>query len=89
MASRCKSSGAGRQCAAHHAGRHPDDAVVLVGHDSVNRVLLLELLDLPLSTYWRVEQNPCCINEIDIAGVKLAFSGSMKRVIWKSAPSSS
>lgn len=40
--------------------------VVAVGHDSVNRALLLQLLDLPLSGYWRLQQHPCCINEIDI-----------------------
>jgi len=49
-------------------GRHPDETVVLVGHDSVNRALLLELLDQPLSAYWRVVQSPCCINEIDVIG---------------------
>jgi phosphoserine phosphatase len=48
--------------------RHPDETVVLVGHDSVNRALLLELLDQPLSAFWRVEQGPCCINEIDVFG---------------------
>ena len=45
--------------------RHRDETVVLVGHDSVNRVLLLELLELPLSAYWRLAQEPCCLNEID------------------------
>jgi phosphoserine phosphatase len=45
---------------------HPDQTVVAVGHDSVNRALLLQLLDQPLSAYWRTEQDPCCINEIDI-----------------------
>lgn len=45
---------------------HSDQTVVAVGHDSVNRVLLLQLLDLPLSGYWRIQQYPCCINEIDI-----------------------
>jgi probable phosphoglycerate mutase len=45
--------------------RHPDQTIVLVGHDSVNRVLLLGFLDLPLSAYWRLAQNPCCLNEID------------------------
>jgi probable phosphoglycerate mutase len=39
---------------------------VLVGHDSVNRALLLELLEQPLSAYWRLAQEPCCINEIDV-----------------------
>ena len=47
--------------------RHPADTVVLVGHDSVNRALLLQLLDQPLSSYWRLAQAPCCINEIDVA----------------------
>jgi phosphoserine phosphatase len=46
--------------------RHANDTVVLVGHDSVNRALLLQLLDQPLSSYWRVIQDPCCINEIDV-----------------------
>jgi len=42
--------------------RHADHAIVLVGHDSVNRVLLLQALDLPLSAYWRIAQQPCCLN---------------------------
>jgi broad specificity phosphatase PhoE len=46
--------------------RHPDDTVVLVAHDSVNRVLLLHALELPLSCYWRLRQSPCCINELDL-----------------------
>jgi len=46
--------------------RHADDTIVLVGHDSVNRVLLLQFLDMPLSSYWRLAQSPCCVNEIDI-----------------------
>ncbi len=51
--------------------RHPDDIVVVVGHDSVNRALLLQFLDLPLSAYWRIAQNPCCLNEIDVADGKV------------------
>jgi probable phosphoglycerate mutase len=46
--------------------RHPEETVVLVGHDSVNRALLIELLGQPLSSYWRLAQEPCCINEIDV-----------------------
>lgn len=48
--------------------RHPDETVVLVGHDNVNRALLMQLLDQPLSAFWRVAQSPCCINEIDVTG---------------------
>lgn len=46
--------------------RHRNETVVLVSHDSINRALLIQLADLPLSSYWRLAQNPCCINEIDI-----------------------
>jgi phosphoserine phosphatase len=46
--------------------RHVDDTVVLVGHTSVNRALLVQLVDQPLSAYWRLAQAPCCINEIDV-----------------------
>jgi phosphoserine phosphatase len=46
--------------------RHAAEAAVFVGHDSVNRALLLQLLDQPLSAYWRLAQAPCSLNEIDI-----------------------
>jgi broad specificity phosphatase PhoE len=46
--------------------RHPDQTIVAVGHDSVNRALLLQLLDQPLSAYWRIAQSPCGITEIEI-----------------------
>lgn len=48
--------------------KHPDGLVVLVAHESVNRVMLLVALDMPLSGYWRIPQKPCCINEIDACG---------------------
>jgi phosphoserine phosphatase len=42
------------------------DTIVFVGHDSVNRALLLQLLDQPLSAYWRTAQSPCAISELEI-----------------------
>ncbi|OYX70306.1 MAG: histidine phosphatase family protein [Rhizobiales bacterium 32-66-11] len=53
-----------RRVGAAHAG----ETVVLVGHDSVNRVLLTHLLDLPLSAYWRFAQEPCNLNVIEWSG---------------------
>jgi probable phosphoglycerate mutase len=50
---------------------HPDDTVVLVGHDSVNRALLLQMMDQPLSSYWRLPQAPCAINELVIEGSRV------------------
>jgi probable phosphoglycerate mutase len=52
--------------------RHPGETIVLVGHDSVNRALLLEFLDQPLSAYWRVTQSPCCLNEIDVSRERIS-----------------
>lgn len=48
------------------ARHQPDDTVVLVGHDSVNRAVLIQCLELPLSAYWRIQQQPCCINRIQL-----------------------
>lgn len=58
-----------RVAAALHgiASRHPNDTVVVVGHDSVNRVILLHALELPLSHYWRIKQDPCAISELEMA----------------------
>jgi probable phosphoglycerate mutase len=48
--------------------RHPGQTVVMVGHDSVNRALLLQFLDQPLSAYWKLTQDPCTLNEVEIDG---------------------
>jgi probable phosphoglycerate mutase len=46
--------------------RHAGQTVVLVGHGSWNRALLLQLLDQPLSAYWRVGQDPAALSEIEL-----------------------
>lgn len=48
--------------------RHRDETIVLVGHDSVNRALVLQLLDQPLSSYWRILFEPCGVSEIEFFG---------------------
>ncbi len=45
---------------------HPGETLVVVGHDSVNRAILLQLLQQSPSTYWRLVQSPCGISEIEI-----------------------
>jgi phosphoserine phosphatase len=47
--------------------RHARETVVIVGHDSGNRALLLQLLDQPISSYWRFTQDPCGLSDIEIA----------------------
>lgn len=48
--------------------RHPQETVVVVGHNACNRVLLLQALGRRLSAYWRVDQDPCAVSEIVISG---------------------
>lgn len=46
---------------------HRDETVALIGHDSVNRAILLQILEMPPSAYWRLAQDPCALNVIEIA----------------------
>ena len=48
--------------------RHPADTVVMVAHDSVNRAILMQFLDQPLSAYAKLTQDPCTLNEVDVEG---------------------
>ena len=48
--------------------RHERETVVVVGHSIVNRALLLQTLDQPLSAYWRIGQDPGSVSEIEIVG---------------------
>jgi phosphoserine phosphatase len=50
---------------------HPGETVVMVTHESVNRALLLQVLEQPLSAYWRLAQDPCAINEIAVSSDRL------------------
>ena len=60
---------AGALC--HVLAQHGGDTVVLVGHDSVNHALLLQLLDQPLSAYWVLQQQPCGISEVVVDGTQV------------------
>jgi len=48
--------------------RHPSEAVVLVCHESGIRAMLLQLLDQPLSAYWRLSPQPCAVSEVEVQG---------------------
>jgi probable phosphoglycerate mutase len=45
---------------------HPAQTIVMVSHDSLNRAILVHILDQPASAYWTLAQDPCAINEIRI-----------------------
>ena len=52
----------------HVLESHPGETVVMVGHDCTNRALLMQVLDQPVSAYWKLVQDPCCLNELEIDG---------------------
>jgi broad specificity phosphatase PhoE len=54
---------------------HRAETIVMVGHESVNRALLLQALDQPLSAYWKLAQAPCAINEIAVAPDRVVVVG--------------
>jgi broad specificity phosphatase PhoE len=55
--------------------RHRAETIVMVGHASVNRALLLQALDQPLSAYWTLAQDPCAINQIAAAPDRVVVMG--------------
>ncbi len=44
------------------------NTVAIVGHDSVNRVILLHALGLRLSQFWQFGQSPGAVNRLEYAG---------------------
>jgi len=41
---------------------HPDEMVLLIGHQVVNKVLICSLLGLDLASFWRIGQDTACLN---------------------------
>jgi len=52
----------------HVLRQYRDRTIVLVAHDSVCRALLTQILDQPLSAYWRLHFDPCGISEMEFVG---------------------
>jgi probable phosphoglycerate mutase len=48
------------------AAWHPESAVVVVAHTVINRAILLEVLNLGNDRFWRIRQDTCAINEIEV-----------------------
>lgn len=53
--------------------KHPLDTIVLVGHNSINRVILLHALDLPVSRFRSFVQSHCAISELTHDGKRFAI----------------
>ncbi|MGQ9801398.1 MAG: histidine phosphatase family protein [Candidatus Saccharicenans sp.] len=47
------------------AAAHPGETVVCVGHTVINRLIILGLLDLDLSYFWRLRQDNCALNVLE------------------------
>lgn len=53
---------------------HSAETVVMVAHDSVIRALLLQALDQPISAYWKLNQDPCALNEITVVSDRIVVA---------------
>jgi phosphoserine phosphatase len=53
---------------------HPTETIVMVSHESLNRALLLQVLDQPLSACWNLAQDPCAINEITVTSDRIVVT---------------
>jgi broad specificity phosphatase PhoE len=47
---------------------HGKQTIVMVGHNVINRVILLGVLGLENEGFWRISQDPCGINVIECVG---------------------
>ena len=59
-----------RGLAAAAEGLGPDDTLLVVAHDAVNRVILCKILGLPLSKLWTFRQAPTTLNLLEGADVE-------------------
>jgi phosphoserine phosphatase len=50
------------------AQKHPGQAVAIVTHNVVNRVILLGLLEMSTDNFWRMHQGTCAINVFEYDG---------------------
>jgi broad specificity phosphatase PhoE len=48
--------------------KHPDQAVAIVTHNVVNRVILLGFLGMSTDNFWRMRQGTCAINVLEYDG---------------------
>lgn len=44
------------------SARHAEQAIVLVGHTDINRIILLGVLSLGNERFWHIKQDTCAIN---------------------------
>lgn len=49
------------------AKQYSDQVIVAVSHTVVNRLVLLRVLGLGIEAFWRLRQEPCAINVIEIS----------------------
>ena len=47
------------------AARHRGEDVLVVAHGGVNRVILMDAIGAPISSFFNIEQRYCCLNIID------------------------
>ncbi len=57
-----------------HYDHTEDQNYLLVGHGGINRVILMHYTGMPASSLWKIKQDNCCINIIEISREHQAVS---------------
>ncbi len=55
-------------CVRDLSARHAGETIVLVGHTVINRIILLGVLGLGNERFWRIRQDTCAINVVEVEG---------------------
>ncbi len=53
--------------------RHSADRILFVTHDSVIRIMLVQLLGMPLGYFRRIIQDPCALNEVILSDTEVSI----------------
>lgn len=46
--------------------RHKGETICVVGHGGINRTILFHYMNMDLNNFWKIKQDNCCVNIIEI-----------------------
>lgn len=55
----------------HIVHMHRNQTICVVGHGGINRTILFHFMHIDLNNFWRIKQDNCCINLIEIDKVPM------------------
>jgi len=69
------------------AARHPGETVLVVAHNTLNRIVICYALGAPVGNYRRIEQANCCINSLAWSGEDIVLLSANETAHLRRSPS--